>query len=112
MEVAGNYTFGYPDESFFEMISTFNLARKHMDDGLDYANFMFITPFPGTVLYEQALNTGILLDNLDVADFDWMRPSMKTKVPHWFINQIITRGWRFVNKPKRINHLKSMSPQA
>ena len=112
MEVAGNYTFGYPDESFFEMISTFNLARKHMDDGLDYANFMFITPFPGTVLYEQALNTGILLDNLDVADFDWMRPSMKTKVPHWFINQIITRGWRFVNKPKRINHLKSMSPHA
>lgn len=110
MEVAGNYTFGYPDESYFEMIQTFNLARRHMADGLDYANFMFITPFPGTSLYEHAQSEGILLDGLDVADMDWMRPSMKTKVPHWFINQIITRGWRYVNKPKRINHLRSMKP--
>ena len=83
-----------------------------MADGLDYANFMFITPFPGTLLYEQAKNNNLLLPNIDVADFDWMRPSMKTKVPHSFINQIITRGWRFVNKSKRINHLKSMKPKA
>ena len=111
MEVGGAYTFGYPDESYAEMISTFNLARKHMAAGMDYANFVIITPFPGTAFYDMAISEGILLPNLDVADMDWMRPSIKTRVPHWFINLIITKGWKFVNNSKRINHIKNMIPQ-
>ena len=111
MEVGGAYTFGYPDESYAEMISTFNLARKHMDAGMDYANFVIITPFPGTVFYDMALSENLLLPNLDVADMDWMRPSIKTRVPHWFINLIITKGWKFVNNSKRINRIKNLIPQ-
>ena len=110
MEIGGAYTFGYPDESYSEMLSTFNLAREHMAAGMDYANFVIITPFPGTKFYEFALSENLILPNLDVADMDWMRPSIKTKVPHWFINLIITKGWRYVNKSKRINRIKSITP--
>jgi len=110
MEVGGAYTFGYPDESYKEMIQTFNIARKHMAAGMDYANFVIITPFPGTALYDMAINENILLPNLDLADMDWMRPSIKTKVPHWFINLIITKGWRWINKSQRIKRIKKMNP--
>ncbi len=110
MEVGGAYTFGYPDESYKEMIQTFNIARKHMASGMDYANFVIITPFPGTALYDMAINENILLPNLDLADMDWMRPSIKTKVPHWFINLIITKGWRWINKSQRIKRIKKMNP--
>ena len=111
MEVAGNYTFGYPDESIFEMIKTFNLAKRHMEAGLDYTHFMYITPFPGTRFYDQAVSEGLLLPNLDPADMDWVRPSIKTKVPSWFIDIIITKGWRYLNSSKRTNFIKSMKPK-
>ena len=111
MEVAGNYTFGYPDEGFIEMLKTFNLARDHMQAGLDYTHFMYITPFPGTTFYDQVLNEGILIPDLDPADMDWVRPSIKTKVPSWFIDLIITKGWRYVNSSKRISLIKSMQPK-
>ena len=110
MEIGGAYTFGYPDESYSEMLSTFNLAREHMAAGMDYANFVIITPFPGTKFYDFALSENLILPNLDVADMDWMRPSIKTRVPHWFINLIITKGWRYVNKSKRIDRIKSIAP--
>ena len=111
MEIGGAYTFGYPDESYSEMIRTFNLAREHISAGMDYANFVIITPFPGTKFYDMVTAEGLLLPDLDVANMDWMRPSIKTKVPHWFINLIIKRGWKFVNNSKRIKLLESMKPK-
>ena len=111
MEIGGAYTFGYPDESISEMISTFNIARQHMAAGMDYANFVIITPFPGTMLYDMALSENLFIKNLDVADMDWMRPTIKTKVPHWFIRLIITKGWRYVNNESRINRIKNLSPK-
>ena len=110
IEIGGAYTFGYPDESYAEMISTFNLAREHMSAGMDYANFVIITPFPGTIFYDMALSEDLILPNLDVADMDWTRPSIKMRVPHWFINLIITKGWKFVNGAARINRIKNMTP--
>ena len=88
---------------------TFNLARKHMAAGIDSANFNFLTPFPGTKLYDYVEENRLLLPNLHVADMNWMRPSMKTKVPGWIIKLIITKGWRFVNKPARIKRIEEMT---
>ena len=109
IEIVGNYTFGYPDETFVEILKTLFLAKKHMAAGLDAANFMFITPFPGTKLYDYAVENNILRDDLNLESMDWTRPSMKTKVPGWFIRLIITRGWRWVNKPERIKRIKGFS---
>ena len=109
MEIGGNYIFGYPDETIFEMIKTFNLARKHMAAGIDSANFNFLTPFPGTKIHDYVVENKLLLPNLHIADMDWMRPSMKTKVPGWIIKLIITKGWRFVNNPERVKRIKEMT---
>ena len=81
-----------------------------MSVGMDYANFVIITPFPGTIFYDMALSEDLILPNLDVADMDWTRPSIKTRGPHWFINLIITKGWKFVNGAARINRIKNMAP--
>ena len=109
IEVVGNYTFGYPDETFFEALKTLFLAKKHMANGLDAANFMFITPFPGTQLYDYAVKKNILRDDINLESMDWTRPSMKTKVPGWFFRLIITKGWRWVNNPERINRIKGFT---
>ena len=109
IEIVGNYTFGYPDETFVEILKTLFLARKHMAAGLDAANFMFITPFPGTQLYDYAIEKNILRDDINLESMDWTRPSMKTKVPGWFFRLIITKGWRWVNNPERINRIKGFT---
>ena len=108
MEIQGSYTFGYPDETYSEMISTFNLARKHINDGLDITNFSIITPFPGTVLYDMAIQENLLLK--DPADMIIERPSMKTKVPQWFLKLLVTKGWEYVNKSSKIEEIKRMTP--
>ena len=107
MEIQGSYTFGYPDETYSEMISTFNLARKHINDGLDIATFNIVTPFPGTALYDMAIQENLLLK--DPADFSTERPSMRTKVPQWFLKLLATKGWEYVNKPSKIEEVKKMT---
>ena len=62
-------------------------------------------------LFQSISNEGILIPDLDPADMDWVRPSIKTKVPSWFIDLIITKGWRYVNSSKRISLIKSMQPK-
>src|SRR5262249_36308207 len=60
IKVAGNYTFGYPDETYEEMTETLMLAKRHMEAGLDKINLFIIQPFPGTVLHDEALARGHL----------------------------------------------------
>jgi len=48
MTVGGNYTFGYPDETYDEMTQTLMLAHHHMQVGMDKANLMIIQPIPST----------------------------------------------------------------
>lgn len=108
LEVGGNYTYGYPDETHEEMLATFNCAKEHMDAGMDYANFHFITPFPGTQLYENAVTNDWLIPGIDLAELDWTKPSMKTIVPAWILEFIMTEGWEYVNKPERIKRIRSM----
>ena len=64
---------------------------------------------PGTKIHDYVVENKLLLSNLNIADMDWMRPSMKTKVPGWIIKLIITKGWRFVNNPERIKRIKEMT---
>ena len=75
---------------------------------MDIANFNIITPFPGTVLYDMAIQENLLLK--DPADMIIERPSMKTKVPQWFLKLLVTKGWEYVNKSSKIEEIKRMTP--
>ena len=111
MEIGGNYTFGYPDETYEEIMQTFVCAKEHRDVGLDYANFMIITPFPGTQFYDLAMRENLMLPGVELGDLDWTKPSIKTLVPSWVLEFMITHGWEYMNDPKRITRLRSMASQ-
>ncbi len=111
IKVGGNYTFGYPDETLDEMQSTIDIAKLHMDAGLDKANFMIITPFPGTQFYDYAVTHDLFLPGIDIGVLDWMRPSIKTLIAPATLEHVITEVWRDINNPKRINRLRSMTPR-
>ena len=110
MHIGGNYTFGYPDETEEEMMLTFKLAKRHMADGLDNANFMLITPFPGTEFYERSRRENLLLPEIEVEDYDWMRPVIRTLIPHKKLMGMMVSGWEEINRPERIARIRSLSP--
>lgn len=111
MMVGGNYTFGYPDETREEMMATYELAKYHMSCGLDHANFMLITPFPGTEFYDRSMREGILLPEISLEDYDWMRLVIKTLIPEKELMEMITTKWKEINKKERIDRVRSFAPR-
>jgi anaerobic magnesium-protoporphyrin IX monomethyl ester cyclase len=110
MIVGGNYTFGYPDETYEEMTQTLLLAQRHMDAGMDRANLMIIVPFPGTKLYDRALQHGHLSPDFDPDLMNWMYPTMTGTVIHPEVLRYVTRlCWRMLNHSPRVTNITSMA---
>ena len=65
IRVSGNYMIGYPDETEQEIAQTIAMARKHIEQGLDYALFFTVVPFPGSALFETAVREGYISANFD-----------------------------------------------
>lgn len=109
--VGGNYTFGYPDETLQEVRQTVACAREHLDAGLDNANFMIITPFPGTEFYDRVVNEGLLLPGVALEDMDWMRVCIKTQVPEKVLMAVLIKGWEKLNRAERVTRIRSLVPK-
>lgn len=110
IEVSSCYLIGYPDETYEELVQTLKIAQEHLDAGSMYVNFTMVTPFPGTTLYDYCIENGILLPNIDIADLNWMEPSMKTKIDPWFLKFISRQAYEYINKPERLEIIRSMAP--
>lgn len=111
IDVASCYLIGYPDETYEELMQTLVWAKRHMDAGSSCVNFTMVTPFPGTALYDHVIQNNLLLPGLELADMTWMRPSMKTIIEPWILQFIQTKAWEFLNKPERVNAVRSLAPQ-
>src|SRR5262249_11322325 len=99
IKVAGNYTFGYPDETYEEMTETLMLAKRHMEAGLDKINLFIIQPFPGTVLHDEALARGHLKPDFDPDMMNWMYPTMTgTPIAPEVLKYVSHACWRLLNK--------------
>ncbi len=109
MHAGGNYTFGYPDETIEEVKETFEIAKVHMSAGLDNANFMIITPFPGTPFYDRVVRDNLFLPGVKIDELDWTQVAIKTIVPKEVLEEMITKGWESVNKPERIRRIRELS---
>jgi len=109
--VSSCYLIGYPDETYQELLQTILVAKKHMDAGSEYVNFTIVTPFPGTALYEYVIKNDLLLPGIEIADLDWLYPSMKTLMDPEYIQFVSREVWRSLNKPERIEIVRSMVPQ-
>ncbi len=109
--VSSCYLIGYPDETYEELAQTILVAKKHMDAGSEYVNFTIVTPFPGTALYDHVMQNNLLLPGIEIADLDWLYPSMKTIIDPFYLEFISRKAWEFINKPERIAIIRSMVPQ-
>ena len=109
--VSSCYLIGYPDETLDELYETLEAARRHMEAGSAYVNFTIVTPFPGTALYDHVIEKNLLLPGLDIADLDWLRPSIKTLISPEIIEFVSKYMWRFLNRPERISMVRSMAPK-
>ena len=110
--VSSCYLIGYPDETYEELAQTFLVAQKHMDAGSEYVNLTIVTPFPGTALYDYVMQNNLLLPGIEIADLDWLRPSMKTIIDPRYLEFISRKAWEFLNKPERISIIRSMAPDS
>lgn len=110
--VSSCYLIGYPDETYEELAQTILTAKKHMDAGSEYVNFTIVTPFPGTALYDYVVQNDLFLPGVEVANLDWLWPSMKTLIDPYYLEFISRKAWEFLNKPERIHIIRSMTPGA
>ena|SRR3990167_1972142 len=108
--VSSCYLIGYPDETYEELAQTIIIAKKHLDAGSAYVNFTMVTPFPGTALYDYVVQKGMLLPGIDIADLNWMQPSMRTIIDPFYLTFISRKAYEFINRPERLSIVRSMAP--
>ena len=88
-----NIMIGFPDESEREMTQSVELGKKLKDAGAPYVTFFIPIPFPGSKLYDMAIDGGHLDKDFDTDTFNWKRPVMK--------NTLVT--------PKRIEKIRDIA---
>lgn len=75
MGVSAFFVVGFPGETREEIQQTFNYA---MQLGVDRANFFTATPFPGTALFKQCVDEGMLASPVDYSKLRVGRPTFST----------------------------------
>lgn len=75
--MGGNYIIGWPDETLDEIKETIMLAKRHMDAGMNRANLLLATPYPGSRLFDLAVADGHLAADFDPAAMTWLHPVMR-----------------------------------
>jgi len=102
IETLGSFILGYPDETKSELLQTIAFAKKI---GVDFAEFSIATPYPGTELYEIALNRNLLLTK-DWSEYTAAKPVIK---PLHFsvqeLSQFFAKAYRgFYSSPRVLIH--------
>jgi radical SAM superfamily enzyme YgiQ (UPF0313 family) len=72
----GNIMIGFPDETMDEMTTSFLMAKKHMDAGMDGLGFFIVQPFPGTKIYHETIANKQLSPNWHPDEIGWQKGSM------------------------------------
>lgn len=93
-----NMMIGFPDETEDEIISSIELGRHLVEAGAPYCSLFIPIPFPGSQLYESALQDGYLAPDFNTDMFNWREPVMQnTTVTPQRIKELQQWGWRNIN---------------
>jgi len=79
-KVPVNIMIGFPDETEEEIQQSICLGQKLMDSGAPYVTFFIPIPFPGSRLYEIAIDEGYLDRDFDPDLMNWKNPVMRNTV--------------------------------
>ena len=116
MQMLAYFMIGNPTEKIDDILKTFKIMKK-LDP--DYAHITILTPFPGTKVYLDGLNKGIIKEDY------WRKfaekPSYDFIPPHWDeyftrneLKKLLVRGYKeFYIRPlyilKKVRELSSIS---
>jgi len=77
-----NMMIGFPDETEDEIKISIDFAKKLMDYGAPYVTFFIPIPFPGSALFNIALNGDYISKDFDTDNMNWKNPVMKNTTVH------------------------------
>ena len=98
-----NIMIGFPYETEQEIIQSIQLGQKLVDAGAVYCTFFIPIPFPGSRLFEHAMQNGHLEKNFNPDIFNWKNSVMQnTLVPPERIEELRDWGWRKVNTDEHV----------
>ena len=106
--VSGNYMIGYPDETKNEIDETILLAKQHVQDGLDYALFFAVVPFPGTALFTTVIRNGQLDPNFNTDEMRWTKSIMKNlAMDSESLEHVRQMAWLLVNRSEYVAYKRT-----
>jgi radical SAM superfamily enzyme YgiQ (UPF0313 family) len=109
IRASGNYMIGYPDETVAEIYNTVTMAKRHVEQGLEYALFFTVVPFPGSLMYERALASGQLDANFDPDTMRWTRSVFKQLcMSADALEHVRQVAWLTVNRRDYISYKRDM----
>lgn len=93
-----NMMIGFPDETEEEMMSSIEMARKLIELGVDYVTFFIPIPFPGSQLYNIAIQGRHLNPDFDPDIMNWKHGIMEnTVVSKERVVELRDWAWETVN---------------
>ena len=109
IKVSGNYMIGYPDETLDEIHNTILMAKQHVDEGMDYASFFTVVPFPGTKLFNIVIENGQLDPDFDPDEMRWTKSILNgLAVDADTLEKIRQLAWLLVNNSNYVNYKRKM----
>lgn len=98
-----NMMIGFPDETEAEMMQSIALGKKLVEAGAAYCTFFIPIPFPGSKLFEIAVQRGYLDRDFDPDVMNWKSAVMQnTVVPPERILELRDLAWREVNTAEHV----------
>lgn len=98
-----NIMLGFPDETEQEMEMSVELAKKLVGAGAPYVTFFLPIPFPGSSLYQIAIDGGHLSQDFDPDAMNWKNGILEnTTVPRQRVIEIRDQAWERINTKEYI----------
>jgi radical SAM superfamily enzyme YgiQ (UPF0313 family) len=110
IRVSGNYMIGYPDESVEEIFETISMAKRNVEEGLDYALFFAVVPFPGSELFQMAVRNGHIDRDFDPDALRWTKSIMRgLNIDTATLEHLRQLAWLLVNRSDYVRYKRGMT---
>ncbi|MBC8276749.1 MAG: radical SAM protein [FCB group bacterium] len=107
ISVGGFFMLGFPDETEQEMQMTIDFALKSK---CHTASFFILTPFPGTEMYDEALEAGFDMETL-FSDYGHVSANLSRNVTSERIEKLRQKAFRkFYFNPRRMVSIFNTTP--
>jgi radical SAM superfamily enzyme YgiQ (UPF0313 family) len=110
IKCSGHYMLGFPDETEAEIFSTIQMAKRHVEQGLDYALFFSVVPFPGSALFDFVLNSGQLRPDFDPDQMRRTRSILSgLSMSSESLEAVRQLAWHLVNRAEYVEQRQAMA---